>query len=530
MAVRRAVSEPAVDPKTFLELTVPGYCAATQVGERGDCGTGDKGYLLPSGQAAQHWKTWHAAIAECLVLCAQCARCRYLSVSPRWNDCSWYYTCNLNRTKLDVPNFVSGSYTASRASAPSRRESRRHEKLGAVAKGRHTFEPGAAPCGGRPGGGGSPTIDVTGWSGDGFGYQLESAAKALHRAACCAGTARLPTNSLPGPSSRHATVHEIVGARHASEVCFNFSALPRVAPHHGACIPRRDDSAAFFWDERPQYDAFGHPCPSPTYYMRPALQALSAYTQLDRTPRLDSTTDCASDGIDFAATMVAHVRGGDIYGYCPEGGACFNLVHPFYAQPSLAYYLSAWHHSQLPRLLILSEDAASPVTRLLAVAARFFARDTISVRYGRSFGSDLSTLMCAQHVTLSHSSLQRVFLTSHRLKRVYTHTRLDPTRTSDFGGIGWLGSCRTRAFVAAEYVREPHWANSDSQLLAMLMDNWNSTYRFNEQPRAEADPTVGAGSRPGVNCIQVKNHMRKTGSTAIGLSRRETVLFGTLFV
>ena len=44
-----------------------------------------------------------------------------------------------------------------------------------------------------------------------------------------------------------------------------------------------------------------------------------------------------------------------------------------------------------------------------------------------------------------------------------------------------------------------------------------------------ADPTVGAGSRPGVNCIQVKNHKKSTGSSSIGFSRRETDFFEVHF-
>ena len=88
------------------------------------------------------------------------------------------------------------------------------------------------------------------------------------------------------------------------------------------------------------------------------------------------------------------MRGGDIFGH-------FNQVHPFYAQPSLSFYLSAWAHSQLPNLLVLSGDAASPVTRILALAERALARGAIRVRYGRSFAADLSTAMCAQHLALS---------------------------------------------------------------------------------------------------------------------------------
>ena len=108
---------------------MPGHCGTTQTGERGDCESGDKGSLLPVMQAAyKNKKKWHAAIAECMALCAQCARCEYVSISPRWNDCSWYHSCDLNRTLTNVQNILSGSYHTDKSS----QRGTWHEQLGAV--------------------------------------------------------------------------------------------------------------------------------------------------------------------------------------------------------------------------------------------------------------------------------------------------------------------------------------------------------------------------------------------------------------
>ena len=63
-----------------------------------------------------------------MALCAQCARCEYVSISPRWNDCSWYHSCDLNRTLTNVQNILSGSYHTDKSS----QRGTWHEQLGAV--------------------------------------------------------------------------------------------------------------------------------------------------------------------------------------------------------------------------------------------------------------------------------------------------------------------------------------------------------------------------------------------------------------
>ena len=79
-----------------------GYCDTTDSNVRGDCdGFGSKGSLFPIGWS----KGSKSAIAECAKLCAQCDRCRFLSFSLAYRDCSWFHACD---TSTPLRKLVSG--------------------------------------------------------------------------------------------------------------------------------------------------------------------------------------------------------------------------------------------------------------------------------------------------------------------------------------------------------------------------------------------------------------------------------------
>ena len=61
----------------------PGYCAATDGEEPGDCATGESGSWSTSGIRD---------IDECATQCLSCARCRFVTYGE--DDCSWYATCD----------------------------------------------------------------------------------------------------------------------------------------------------------------------------------------------------------------------------------------------------------------------------------------------------------------------------------------------------------------------------------------------------------------------------------------------------
>ena len=72
----------------WLTRAAPGHCGKT-TGES-DCTEGSSGVLpLPSDAFPRPWSgqdSWASGAESCLALCAECARCRYVSVSPRYRD------------------------------------------------------------------------------------------------------------------------------------------------------------------------------------------------------------------------------------------------------------------------------------------------------------------------------------------------------------------------------------------------------------------------------------------------------------
>ena len=83
-----------------------GSCGDTQEGDAGDCIRGKHGSFGQPGGSS------HLAdsVSACLQLCSQCSRCRYISVSARFSDCSWYSSCPLNRLRATevTKTFLSG--------------------------------------------------------------------------------------------------------------------------------------------------------------------------------------------------------------------------------------------------------------------------------------------------------------------------------------------------------------------------------------------------------------------------------------
>jgi hypothetical protein len=79
-----------------------GYCQRT-LGP-GDCAGGQQGTLDVSALKGSG-DTMANMVLSCLQRCAACARCRYVSVSVRFGDCSWFSTCELQRLRTDVPGF-----------------------------------------------------------------------------------------------------------------------------------------------------------------------------------------------------------------------------------------------------------------------------------------------------------------------------------------------------------------------------------------------------------------------------------------
>ena len=69
-----------------------GHCGATDARVSSDCAHGSSGAfsLTEWGAMGDHVPS---VLGACLQMCANCARCRFISLSVQWRDCSWYWSC-----------------------------------------------------------------------------------------------------------------------------------------------------------------------------------------------------------------------------------------------------------------------------------------------------------------------------------------------------------------------------------------------------------------------------------------------------
>ena len=90
--------------------------------DAGDCRAGSKGSWPLTAREAS---SWEAAAAACERRCLACERCRFISMSTHWRDCSWFHSCDLGALRHDVFGFLS---TAVNSTPPLRQCSKRHGK------------------------------------------------------------------------------------------------------------------------------------------------------------------------------------------------------------------------------------------------------------------------------------------------------------------------------------------------------------------------------------------------------------------
>ena len=105
-------------------LSLAGFCEPTDDGES-DCVHGDRGAWrvdtsvdvarsapTPTLQAQAVVDLW-----SCVERCRACSRCRFVSYSQRFKDCSWYYECDLKSLRRALPHLnVSGGFRTVRMS------------------------------------------------------------------------------------------------------------------------------------------------------------------------------------------------------------------------------------------------------------------------------------------------------------------------------------------------------------------------------------------------------------------------------
>ena len=90
--------------RRWLADASPGYCGKTATA--GDCTAGNQGMLdlLPHEALS-----WADATSACMRRCLGCERCRFVSLSLKWQDCSWFQSCSMRELHTDVPAFKTGA-------------------------------------------------------------------------------------------------------------------------------------------------------------------------------------------------------------------------------------------------------------------------------------------------------------------------------------------------------------------------------------------------------------------------------------
>jgi hypothetical protein len=83
-----------------------GFCAVTDDNQPGDCQEGGQGPAQGSLPLPANMSTsWRLAGGWCEEQCRHCSRCRYVSLSRKFRDCSWFARCDLSRLLTSVPEF-----------------------------------------------------------------------------------------------------------------------------------------------------------------------------------------------------------------------------------------------------------------------------------------------------------------------------------------------------------------------------------------------------------------------------------------
>ena len=92
----------------WLAVARPGVCAATT--GPGDCHRGTMGSFKDAGLG--NVRSWEQLALRCMWLCEGCARCRHISASLAFKDCSWFQDCSMDALSLAAPGFKSAPVDA----------------------------------------------------------------------------------------------------------------------------------------------------------------------------------------------------------------------------------------------------------------------------------------------------------------------------------------------------------------------------------------------------------------------------------
>lgn len=93
--------------RQWLAAAARGYCGQTRTDMLGNCDSGDSGDLRQLMRIrTQDWQSLSATASRCLKACSLCSGCKYVTLSLKRRDCSWYRRCDLTQL-IPSPDFIS---------------------------------------------------------------------------------------------------------------------------------------------------------------------------------------------------------------------------------------------------------------------------------------------------------------------------------------------------------------------------------------------------------------------------------------
>ena len=88
----------------WLVRSVDGFCAPTSASRHPRACSMDASGSFPLSKP-QVAGGWLSAVDACLHLCRTCANCRYVSISVKHADCSWFRSCAMPSLRTDISTF-----------------------------------------------------------------------------------------------------------------------------------------------------------------------------------------------------------------------------------------------------------------------------------------------------------------------------------------------------------------------------------------------------------------------------------------
>ena len=90
----------------WLHRSVEGYCDTTEVSSNAGACVQDR---MGSVQLRDVSRGWLPAVKACLQHCHSCTNCKFISVSLKFKDCSWFRACDVTRLRHEVSTFRTAS-------------------------------------------------------------------------------------------------------------------------------------------------------------------------------------------------------------------------------------------------------------------------------------------------------------------------------------------------------------------------------------------------------------------------------------